>query len=242
MIIKLLKAERMKLKRSPVWLAFLLMPIVPAALGTANYVYNQGILSKEWLSLWTQHTLFTDYFFLPLMLGIYCAYIMRLEHANNNLNKVFTVPARRSSVFFAKLITAAVMLLFSMIWICALFVICGYIAGLKDPPWLTVAQWCLFGALGGMVTVSIQILISMNIKSFALPVGISFAGGLSGLGFLAKGFGHLWPYSLMAYGMNANAPQKIAESGGYAQFTVICAAYIAIFAIIGAVIASRRDV
>ena len=30
-MIRTLKAERMKLKRSPVWLAFLIMPIVPAA-------------------------------------------------------------------------------------------------------------------------------------------------------------------------------------------------------------------
>lgn len=86
MLLKLLKAEKMKLKRSPVWLAFLLMPVIPAALGTANYLYQKEVLTREWLSLWTQHTLFTDYFFLPIMLGIYCAYIMRLENANNNWN------------------------------------------------------------------------------------------------------------------------------------------------------------
>ena len=242
MLLKLFKAERMKLKRSPVWLAFLLMPVIPAAFGTANYLYQKEVLTREWLSLWTQHTLFTDYFFLPIMLGIYCAYIMRLENANNNWNKVFTMPAGRSSVFLAKLLIAAMMLLFSMIWICALFVISGYMAGLTNPPWLTIAQWCVFGTLGGMVTVAVQIFISMNIKSFALPIGISFAGGLSGLGFLAKNMGHIWPYSLMSYGMNSNAPQKIAESGGYVQFTAVCIAYIAIFTAIGAVTAARRDI
>ena len=241
MLLKLLNAERMKLKRSPVWLAFLIMPIIPAALGTANYLYQKEVLTREWLSLWTQHTLFTDYFFLPIMLGIYCAYIMRSEHMNNNWNKVFTIPARRLSVFSAKLITAALMLLFSMIWICALFVISGYIAGLTNPPWLTVARWCAFGTLGGMVTVSIQILISMNVKSFALPVGISFAGGLSGLVFLAKNMGHIWPYSLMSYGMNANAPQELAQSG-CCQFIIVCVLYTAFFTITGAVIAARRDI
>ena len=241
MLLKLLNAERMKLKRSPVWLAFLVMPIIPAALGTANYLYQKEVLTREWLSLWTQHTLFTDYFFLPIMLGIYCAYIMRSEHMNNNWNKVFTIPARRSSVFSAKLITAALMLLFSMIWICALFVISGYIAGLTNPPWLTVARWCAFGTLGGMVTVSIQILISMNVKSFALPVGISFAGGLSGLVFLAKNMGHIWPYSLMSYGMNANAPQELAQSG-CDQFIIVCVLYTAFFTITGGIIAARRDI
>lgn len=241
MMIKLLKAERMKLKRSPVWLAFLLMPVVPAFLGTANYLYNIEILKSEWISLWTQHTLFTDYFFLPIMLGIYCAYIMKLENKNHNWNKVFTMPVKRSSIFLSKLITAAFMLLLSEIWICALFVISGYIAGLTNPPWLSVLHWCVFGTLGGMVTVSIQILISMNIRSFALPIGISFAGGLSGLAGLAKNLGHIWPYSLMSYGMNANAPQELVKSG-YTRFTMICIVYIAIFTLIGTFIASQRDI
>ena len=241
MLFKLLKAERMKLKRSPVWLAFLIMPIIPAFLGSANYVYQQAVLTREWYSLWTQHTLFTDYFFLPIMLGVYCAYIMRLEYANHNWNKLFTMPASRSMVFLSKFIMAAVMLMLSEIWICALFVISGHIVGLANPPWGIIAQWCAFGTLGGMVMVSIQILLSMFIKSFALPVGLSFAGGLSGIVFLAKKLGHIWPYSLMSYGMNANAPQELTQSG-YGQFVFVCVVYIAIFTFIGSIVAARRDI
>ena len=241
MLLKLLKAERMKLKRSPVWLAFLIMPIIPAILGTANYVYQKEVLTREWFSLWTQHTLFTDYFFLPIMLGVYCAYIMRLEHLNHNLNKLYTLPVSRTTVFMSKLITAAFMLVISEVWICVLFVASGCLTGLTNPPWQTIAVWYIFGTLGGLVMVSIQILISMLTQSFALPVGISFAGGLSGLMFLAKNLGHIWPYSLMSYGMNANAPQELTQSG-YAQFTLVCILYIAIFTIIGNIVAARRDI
>ena len=74
MIFKMLKAERMKLKRSPVWIAFIIMPIIPALLGTINYLGNIEILQSEWYSLWTQHTLFTCYFFLPIRIGVYCCY------------------------------------------------------------------------------------------------------------------------------------------------------------------------
>lgn len=240
MLIKLLRAEGMKLRRSPVWLAFFIMPIVPAFLGTANYLYQKEILTREWISLWTQHTLFTDYFFLPIMLGIYCAYIMRLENNNHNWNKLLTMPVKRSAVFLSKLITAAKMLLLSEIWICALFIAAGYITGLKNPPWASVIQWCIFGTLGGMVTVSVQTLISMNVKSFALPIGISLAGGLSGLAGLAKNIGHIWPYSLMSYGMNANAPQELTRNG-YLQFVLVCIGYIAIFTLLGSITISRRD-
>ena len=57
MLLRLIRAERMKLKRSPVWIAFILMPIIPAVLGTINYLGNIEILDSEWYSLWTQHTI-----------------------------------------------------------------------------------------------------------------------------------------------------------------------------------------
>ena len=66
MLLQLYKAERMKLRRSPVWLVFIVVPAVPAFLGTMNYLNNIEILTSEWYSLWTQHTLFTSYFFLPI--------------------------------------------------------------------------------------------------------------------------------------------------------------------------------
>lgn len=241
MIFKLLKTERMKLKRSPVWLAFLIMPIIPALLGTLNYMNNIEILKSEWYSLWTQHTLFTCYFFLPIMLGVYCAYIMRIEHNNHNWNKLLTLPVNKASIFVSKLLTASMMILISEVWICVLFIISGKIAGITAVlPYRSIVIWCLFGTLGGMVTAAVQLMLSIFIKSFALPVGIAFAGGLSGLVFLAKGFGHIWPYSLMAYGMNSNSPQQMIESG-YAAFVAVCVLYIAVFTAVGSAVMSRKD-
>lgn len=241
-MFRLLKAERMKLKRSPVWLAFLIMPIIPAALGTLNYMANIELLKSEWYSLWTQHTLFTDYFFLPVMIGVYCAYIMRIENNNHNWNKVLTMPVSRPKIFISKVIMASFMVLISEIWIGVLFVISGRIAGITALlPYKSVIIWCLFGTLGGVVMTAAQLFISMLIKSFALPIGISFAGGLSGLVFLTKGFGHVWPYSLMAYGMNSNSPQQLMDTG-YESFICICIVYIIVFTVIGSIVLSKKDV
>lgn len=240
-MFKLLKAERMKLKRSPVWLAFFIMPIIPALLGTLNYMANTEVLKDEWYSLWTQHTLFTCYFFLPIMIGVYCAYIMRLEHNNHNWNKILTMPQSRASIFISKLLTASFMVLISEIWIGVLFIISGRLIGMTAPPYADIIIWCVFGTLGGTVMAAIQIFLSIFIKSFALPIGIAFAGGLSGLVFLAKDLGHIWLYSLMAYGMNSNSPQQIMESG-YGVFIAICVIYIAVFTVIGSVVMSKRDV
>ncbi len=242
MLFKLIKTEQMKLKRSPVWLAFLLMPVIPAVLGTINYLNNLELLTSEWYSLWTQHTLFTCYFFLPIMIGVYCSYIMRIEQNNHNWNKVLTMPVSRNLIFIAKLVIVSMMILMSEIWIGALFVISGKVIGISAAiPVREIAVWCMFGTLGGVVMAAIQLMISLFIKSFALPVGISFVGGISGLVFLAKDLGHVWPYSLMAYGMNSNSPQQMIESG-YVPFILTCVVFIAVFMVISNIILNRRDI
>lgn len=241
MLCKLIRAELMKLKRSPLWLAFVILPVIPAVMGTFNYLANINILQSEWYSLWTQHTLFTDYFFLPVLIGIYCSYIMRQEENNHNWNRVLTAPVPRSLVYMAKLVCAAMMILLSEIWIGALFLLSGFLAGMTAaPPLKELAVWCAFGTLGGTVMASIQLLLSLFIRSFALPVGIALAGGLSGLLFLAQGLGHIWPYSLMAYGMNSNSPQELLASG-YAQFMLICLVYIAVVVLASSLVISRRE-
>lgn len=242
MLFRLIKVEQMKLKRNPVWLAFVLMPIIPALLGTLNYLNNTDILTSEWYSLWTQHTIFTDYFFLPIMIGIYCSCVMHQEEKHRNWNKVMTLPVSKNKIFIAKLMCVSLMVFFSEIWICALFVLSGKIIGMTAAiPFDQLIVWCLLGTLGGIVMASIQLTISLFIKSFALPVAIALCGGLSGLLFLAKHLGHVWPYSLMAYGMNSNGPQQLHQSG-YLTFVVICAAYIAIFMLASSLIMDKRDI
>lgn len=240
-LLKLIRIEQMKFKRSPIWIAFLLMPIIPAVLGTLNYMGNIGILQSEWYSLWTQHTLFTCYFFLPVMIGIYCAYIMRQEQNNHNWNKMLSMPVPRGMIFISKLAVVSIMIFLSEVWIGTLFVISGKIVGMSAViPIKELLTWCLFGTLGGIVMAAMQLTISLFIKSFALPVGISLAGGISGLLFLAKDLGHVWPYSLMAYGMNSNAPQKMIASGAV-QFIGICLVYIAVFTAVSSRILSKRE-
>lgn len=240
MLFKMIRADAMKLRRSPVWLAFIFMPIIPALLGTINYTANLGLLKSGWYSLWTQHTIFTCYFFLPIMLGIYCSYLMRLEHSNHNWNKLLTMPVPIWQIFVSKLVSASLMVVLSEVWIGALFYSSGKIVGLAGPLPSELIFWLLCGTLGGIVMTALQLFISLVFKSFALPVGIALAGGLSGLVALAKGFGHIYPYSLMAYGMRANAPQTLPENG-YLPFAIVCAVYIVLFVLLGALWLTKRD-
>lgn len=206
MLWNVLRGEQMKLKRSPVWLAFFILPILPAFMGTFNYLQNIEILQDEWYSLWTQHTLFTCYFFLPATIGVYCSYLFRLEHTNHNWNCVMTLPAPVLHLYLSKLIMASVMVILTQVWVGVLFIASGKLSGLAGPVPPELFEWLMYGAMGGIVICGVQHCLSLIIRSFAVPVGIAMAGGILGIAALSKGMGAFYPYTLLSLGMRANSP------------------------------------
>lgn len=239
---RILKTERCKLKRSCIWLAVLGIPLIPAFLGSANYAGNTGILTSQWYSLWTQVTLFYCYFFFPALIGLYCAYLFRLEHLNHNWNLLMTLPVRRSSLFLGKWITAGGLIFITQMFLVLLYFIAGNFLGLTAPfPWRKVLLWALLGILSGMAIASFQLLCSLIFRSFAVPVAIAFAGGLAGMGLYLKGFGLLSPFSLMALGMNANNPKGDLPYPAPVLIAA-CLGFSALFCFLGILWMRIRDV
>lgn len=232
MILKIFKADFIKLKKSPVWLAFLIIPILPAFLGTLNYMQNTEILLDKWYSMWSQHTLFMCYFFLPALIGVYCAYLIRIENNNNNWNKVLSMPVNIKYIFISKLMLVSIMVIVTHVWIGALYVLAGKIIGFTAPIPKEMTGWLLRGSIGGIVTASVQLFISVTIKSFAASVGAGLIGGIGGLTAASKGIGIWFPYSLTALGMCASNPRApmIYTTG---EFIISSIVYILLFTLSG---------
>lgn len=51
MLKRCIHAENRKLHASPIWVMFFLLPVLPAAYGTFNYLQNLEILTDGW-SIW----------------------------------------------------------------------------------------------------------------------------------------------------------------------------------------------
>ena len=179
MLLRAIKAEVLKCRRAPVWLAFLVLPVFPAVLGTFNYLGNLGVLEDQWYSLWSQHTLFSSMFFLPALFGVFCAWQWRLEHTDHNWNAVLTAPVPAGTLYLAKLAVDAAVSLLAMAFIGVLFVLSGKLAGITAPLPPELPRWLLLGALGGVVVCAVQLFFSLT----------------------------AFPYSLLALGMAANNPR-----------------------------------
>ena len=238
MLLRAIKAEVLKCRRAPVWLAFLVLPVFPAVLGTFNYLGNLGVLEDQWYSLWSQHTLFSSMFFLPALFGVFCAWQWRLEHTDHNWNAALTAPVPVGTLYLAKLAVDAVVSLLAMAFIGVLFVLSGKLAGITAPLPPELPRWLLLGALGGVVVCAVQLFFSLAIRAFAPPVAMALVGGILGLMFTSQGWGTAFPYSLLALGMAANNPRMELP---LPSFLTGCAGYLVLAAVLSIRWLSRRD-
>ena len=217
MVLRCLRAELMKCRRAPVWLAFLVLPLFPAVLGTFNYLGNLEVLDAGWYSLWTQHTLFASMFFLPAQFGVFCAWQWRLEHADHNWNAALTAPVPVRALYLGKLLLDVGVSALAMALIGLLFLLSGRLAGISAPLPPELPGWLAFGAL---------------------PVAIALVGGIFGLLLTSQGFGAAFPYSLLCLGMRANNPQMALP---LPSFLAGCGFYLLLFSLLAVRRLSRRD-
>ena len=238
MLLRAIKAEVLKCRRAPVWLAFLVLPVFPAVLGTFNYLGNLGVLEDQWYSLWSQHTLFSSMFFLPALFGVFCAWQWRLEHTDHNWNAVLTAPVPAGTLYLAKLAVDAAVSLLAMAFIGVLFVLSGKLAGITAPLPPELPRWLLLGALGGVVVCAVQLFFSLAIRAFAPPVAMALVGGVFGLMVTSQGWGAAFPYSLLALGMAANNPRMELP---LPAFLAGCAVYLVLAAALSIRWLSHRD-
>lgn len=213
MLKRCIHAESLKLKHSVIFLACILIPLIPAIMGTFNYSQNLGVLKSEWYSLWTQITLFYANFFYAPLIALYCSYLWRLEHLNNNWNVLMTAPVSIPSLYFGKLAVILKVTLFTQAWVGILFFLCGKIVHLDGFFPLQILFWLLRGTLAAIAIGALQLLLSMVIRSFSVPIGLALVGSVAGFLLVNKGLGFLCPYSLMLLGMNSNKSQDTLAGG-----------------------------
>lgn len=241
MLLRCIKSELLKLKGSKIWLLVLIIPTLGVLLGAGNYYMNIGMLTKEWFSLWTQVSLFYSAFFYPAVIAVCAAYLCRLEHLNKNWNRTMTVPVTQGCVYLGKLTAASLLVIAVQLVMVAGYLLAGYLFGFRSALPFEFWGWILRGTLGAITLTSLQVLLSIKLRSFATSVGICLFGCIAGFGIFLKASGMYFPYSFIAQGMCA-----VSQGGLTTQenlvFVCMNLLYLGLFSIIATVMLSRQDV
>lgn len=241
MLFACIKSEQIKIRRSFIWTAFVLTPLIPALMGTQNYLNNIELLKSEWFSLWTQETLFYSNFFFAPLIAIYCSYLWRMENQNKNRHMLLTQPVPVRNIFLGKLAAILKITFFTQFWVYLLYLISGKLVSLSGMPPAQTFVYTIRGLLGGAVIAALQLLISMMIRSFAVPIAIAVLGSISGLLAANSKYGIYYPYSLMMLGMNANKSEDML-SGSSLPFFLSCLFYLVLLCSIAVFLLKHQDV
>lgn len=220
-----LPAELIKLRRSPIWVPFFVVPAISAAIGTFNFLGNQGVLSFSWEELWTQHSLFLGTFFLPPLIATLCSHLWRMEHVGTNWNLVLTLESPGKLVA-DKLLVASVLSAFCVLWVGALYVGCGLGVGLAGLPPVSFLEVMLRGTVSCVAISAAQVFRSLVIRSFALPVGLALGGSAVGIACVVKGWVYALPYAMLQTGLGSTALEWETSTLG---FIAAAAAFVALF-------------
>ncbi|MCC0681292.1 ABC transporter permease [Clostridioides sp. ES-S-0005-03] len=203
MLRKSVLGEILKLKNSFIWYILLALPLLSVLIGTGNFYLNQDILKKEWYSLWTQVSLFYGEFFFPILIAIFCAYVCRLEHMNHNWNNVMTLPINLKNIFLSKLIVISILTAITQIVFVIFYIVAGNMIGFSQSVPNELPGWIVKGWIISISIASIQLYLSIKIRSFATPIGISLCLSLFGMGLLIAqpSIGIFFPYSMLGSAM-----------------------------------------
>ena len=232
-----LPVELIKLKRAPVWIPFLTLPILSAAIGTLNFMMNQDVLSFTWESLWTQHALFLGLFFLPPLIGILCGLLWRMEHMGTNWNLARTLESTWKLVR-DKLLVASGMSILCISWIGILYVICGLGVGLRSAPPAAFYMCLMCGAVACAAISAAQLFLSLMIRSFAVPIGMALMGGATGIRLVVKGWTFASPCAMLQTGLKSTNLERETNIGGFIAAAIL---YIILFYALSVLYLKRSD-
>lgn len=212
MIKRCIYAECLKLRHSNMCFILMVLPILSIIIGCANYYFNQKVLLNGWYSLWTQVSLFYGEFFLPVLIAICCAYVSRLEHMNKNWNAVMTAPISVTNIFVSKLFMVSTLIFMVQIFFCILYIFAGKLSGLSQNIPIETFGWLFRGWIASTSLSAVQLGLSLRIRSFSVPIGISICAVFIGLGLYVTNIGMFFPYSILTIGMGVLSQEGLVRN------------------------------
>jgi hypothetical protein len=123
-------------------------------------------------------------FLLPMFVILVCSMITQIEFKNNTWKQVFASPQSLANIFFSKLITILLMILFLFVMFNVFVIASGVLVSLinkeytflqQTPDWLLVLKISLKFLVALLAIISIQYWLSLRIKNFIVPIAIGLA-------------------------------------------------------------------
>ncbi|WP_066193412.1 ABC transporter permease [Gracilibacillus timonensis] len=196
----ILFVERLKLKRSNIWLMYIIGPLLGVLLAYVNFFKNYDLFmgpgDNAWEEAWTQVALFMGPFVLPILVGVYAALVCRGEHVGGGWKQLLAFPISHSKIFFGKFITIIRMIMITMILLLVFFIGLGYVTGIDGVlPVMSLLGYIVRGILACLPLVVLQLIISIRSKTFGIPLAVTIIFTLPAIIVASTSLGQIYPWT-----------------------------------------------
>ncbi len=170
--IAALRSERIKLGRSQILLLAVFAPLLSILIGFLSNLDGAGSEAQAWEGLLLAMSMLHAMFFLPMMTGIFSAFVCRYEHAGGGWKQILSLPVSRSALYMAKLLTVAGALALSQLLFSVGLLIVGAVKGfdLASVPWDVLSSRLIGGFVACLPLAALQLFVSTMWSSFAAPL------------------------------------------------------------------------
>ncbi|MDF2921386.1 MAG: rane protein [Paenibacillaceae bacterium] len=168
----LLRSEWTKLRRSGIWLLAPVSPLLCILLGFGAVA--EGEPGLDWQLILSYMFFLHAVLFLPLLAGVYAAFVCRYEHDNGGWKQLLALPVSRESVYVVKFLSVAALLAVTQLLFVAGVLAVGFGGGLPGAvPWRMIVQVGVGGFLASLPLAALQLAVSVGWASFAAPLAIN---------------------------------------------------------------------
>ncbi|MFB6466296.1 ABC transporter permease [Cytobacillus sp. Hz8] len=165
------QSEFLKIRKSSIWLLIFVSPLLATVAGFAEpIVKNEG----QWAFTLSLMTFVHALLFLPLLAGVFSAFVCRYEHIGGGWKQMLSMPVSRHHIYIVKFgIVIGLLFLTQLLFLVGLLFI-GEVRGFSgDIPWKMVLISVMGGWIATMPIAALQMLVSVAWSSFAAPLAIN---------------------------------------------------------------------
>jgi lantibiotic transport system permease protein len=237
MLLRVLSAELLKIRRRMILFLIFLGPFGVISLQALNYGLRYDYLmplykDDPWgalignVSMLAVPTLFMG-------LTIIASMTAGIEHQTHAWKQTLALPVMRSHIFLGKFLLNALLLLGSCTLLAAGTIVLGFALGhdLSALPAAELLQWMYYPCLAAMQFFALQAWLSILMHNQAIPLTVGIVGTMASM--FSGRFGDWMPYKWVYLSNEANEPLYAVASGLGLGIVVLSAALIAF---------NRRDV
>ncbi|GIO32386.1 hypothetical protein J2TS6_35270 [Paenibacillus albilobatus] len=208
---KVMSSERLKMSRSFIVLLLLLSPAIAVLVGLLSNIEGAD---RPWLVLLGTMGMLHALLFLPILSGIFAAFICRYEHSGGGWKQLLVLPVTRTGVFFAKYSVVIAMLAFMQILFLGAMLLVGSIKGIDAPvEWGIIGRCLLGGWVACLPLAALQLAVSLMWSSFAAPLALNVVFTIPNM--LVVNSAQYGPYYPWAQPFLATIPGQAMEGGGF---------------------------